>query len=199
MKLSSIPFYLKRPRVAFAKLRFIIQTKLHPDEPWLVRGAVKYCDSVLNKDMVVFEWGSGRSTAWFAKRSKKVVSIEYNPQWFEIVKKDMAEKGVSNIDLRYIPPDHDLKEPTLRHYEPMPKYITAIDEFPEVDFIIVDGHYRRACVNYGMKHLKPGGYLLIDDTYREQNIEDWEVPSDWEFVHQSANGVMETSIWRKPS
>ena len=198
MKLKSIKFYIKRPDIFLKKLLFKYQVWKHPDEPWLVKGAIRFCESILTKDMLVYEWGSGRSTTWFAERVKKVTSIEYNKEWYEIVTKNIKERGIDNVDLRYIPLEHEKSAPTHENYDPMPNYVTDIEKEPSPDFIIIDGHYRRACVNYAIKNLKAGGYLLIDDTYREPSIEDWGVPRAWNFVHQSGNGFMETSLWRKP-
>ena len=195
MNMRSIKFYLKKPHSLIKKGLYNLHVKLNPTAPWFEPKAVEFLDKTLNKDMTVFEWGSGRSTAWLAQRVKKVVSIEYNKDWFEQVEKDLKENHLENTELKYIPVQ---QEPSNYTKRPFPAYVEAIDELDQVDLAIVDGHYRRTCVLAAVDKIVPGGYLLIDDSHREPSYKIWGVPENWMVAHQSTNGFMQTSIFQKP-
>jgi len=112
----------------------------------------------------------------------------------------LREAGITNVDYRVIPLEHDPSEPTRPRYDPMPRYVAFVEEFPDehFDFIEIDGHYRQACVAVGLAKLKRGGLLLVDDTSWIP-IEEWGVPGSWPIVHQSVKINTVTSLWRRPA
>ena len=61
--------------------------------PWLVKDSIKFLESILTRDSIVLETGSGNSTVWFAERVKKVISFEHDKVWYDKTKKilDMEE------------------------------------------------------------------------------------------------------------
>src|SRR4030081_832931 len=48
------------------------------DSPWMTPDAVRHLDQRLSADDVILELGSGASTAWYARRVRRVVSLEPN-------------------------------------------------------------------------------------------------------------------------
>ena len=199
MKIASILHYAKHPLKAVGKTYHQIYVACHPDEPWLARGAIAHLKELLHRDMKMLEYGSGPSTAWFAKRVGHLTSIEYQEGWYHEVLTQLQDAHLDNVDLRYIPLDHDIKAPTLPHYDPVPNYVSVAEEFDDrsFDFVVVDGHYRAACVIAAVGKIKPGGYILVDDTYR-MPTEEWQVPSHWILLSKNANTGNETTIWQKP-
>lgn len=200
MKLTSLTFYLAQPSRIFHQLRFKLWLKRNPDVPWISPKAVNFLDHNLNKNMEALEWGSGRSTVWYAKRVKKIVSIEHNNSWFESVRSKIKNLQVNNAEIKFIGLDHPEKDPTPAHYDQTPKYVAVVDNYKDetLDFVVIDGHYRLTCVKQVLPKLRKGALLLIDNT-NWMPLENWGVPKDWELVHKSFNGVSETSIWKKPS
>lgn len=199
MGLKSLKFYLLHPIIFVRRVAYKIYEMRHPEDPWIAQGAVQFLDQNLKKDMKLFEWGSGRSTLWFSKRVKQVVSIEYNSQWASKLSAMLSDKKVANVDLRYVPLDHEYKAPTQKYYETTPKYVSEIFKFAKEDFdvILVDGHYRLTCVDKCLDYLRPGGFLVIDNSNRV-SLESWEIPKSWPLVHQSNNVMTETTVWQKP-
>ena len=51
----------------------------------------------LKDDLNLFEFGSGYSTYFYAKKVLAVTSVEYDEDWFQIIKSDMPE----NVNLIY--------------------------------------------------------------------------------------------------
>ena len=189
---------LFRPFYMAGRLQNWIYEWRHPDHPWLAPAAIIWLEHNLRSDMRGWEWGSGRSTLWFAKRLQSITSIESDAAWFEQVREMVAE--LSNVDLRHIPLEHPDAETYAFDYPVLPANAAAIESVPDasLDFVVVDGWYRPVCTRAALPKLKPGGLLLIDNT-------DWKdpphvhVPKDWPLVHRSRNVMTQTSIWRKPA
>jgi hypothetical protein len=189
---------LLRPVYLARRAAYELHVRRHPDEPWLTPSAIAFLDRELPRDGLGLEWGSGRSTAWFGRRLSRLVSIEMDAEWFESVRAKVA--GIPGVDLRHVRLDHPREEPTRRCYEQLPRYVSVIDEFPDgsLDFVLVDGHYRQACVLAALSKLRPGGLLAIDNTDWLPD-DDWGIPAAWPLVHRSANVVTVTTVWRKPA
>lgn len=182
------PVYVSR------RLAYKLYERRHPDEPWLAQGAVAFLDRELPREGRGLEWGSGRSTAWFAARLNSLTSIEMDRGWYEKV----AQTVAGNVDLRHVPIEHPRHE-SPDFPEPTPAYVTVIDEFDDesLDFVLVDGHYRFACVREALPKVKPGGLLAIDNTNWFE-LDRWGVPAAWPLVHQSENVMTQTSVWQVP-
>ncbi|XXF75451.1 class I SAM-dependent methyltransferase [Myxococcaceae bacterium GXIMD 01537] len=192
--------YGQDPGKVFHRLRYWVWERMHPDEPWLTPGAVDFLATWLRPDMTGIEWGSGRSTRWYAKHLNHLLSVEHHEGWYARVKAELDGGGVRNVDYRNIPLSHPESEGTRPHYEPLPPYVGVVREFPEgtLDFAVVDGHYRQACVREALPRLKPGGLLLVDDTTMIDPLSEWGVPADWPVASHTSNGLKTTTLWRKP-
>lgn len=123
--------------------------------PWFVRGSIEYLESILTSDMVVFEWGSGRSTQWFADRVKSIISIEHQKKWYDIVA--MYLKKRNNAKLLLIEEKH-------------PDYPKVISGYADetFDLVVIDGRRRVECFKEAVSKIKTNGYLLFDDVQRSR-------------------------------
>ena len=197
--LGSLKYYARRPITAVHAVGYKLYELTHPDEPWISQGAIRFCEGSLNRNMAGFEWGSGRSTAWFAERLGSLTSIEHELGWFKIVQENLNSRGIRNVTYRLVPLNHPPHEPNRPVYNPIPDYVAAIEEVPDgtLDFAVVDGHYRQACILAAIPKLKPAGLFLVDDT-DWLPLSEWGIPTDWDLVHQSRKVMSETTIWRKP-
>jgi hypothetical protein len=70
---------------------------LNYDQPWIVFEAKDFLDKILKKDMVVWEYGSGSSTLYFARRVKQVYSLENDKEWFDHLNARIAAEHVKNV------------------------------------------------------------------------------------------------------
>lgn len=148
------------PRCLYALLRRQIWIRMHPDVPWLTRQAVEILDDRLKPGDVGLEWGSGRSTVWFARRVAHLTSIEHNDHWYNRIKKLLSDKGIENVDLLFAP--LEAKDGA------QPEYIRVAAELPKasLDFILIDGRLRDQCTEFALQLIKQGGMLIIDDASR---------------------------------
>ncbi len=200
MKSSSLVFYIKHPIHAAAKVVDKTYRFFHPEIPWITPQSVKQLEKILSgKNKIGLEWGSGKSTLWFSKFCKELHSIEYNHEWYKIVEEMLRNEEIKNTQLHFIELEHSRQMPTYPVYEKTPKYVSIIQSFPELyfDFIMIDGHYRQACVLASDKHLKTEGFLIIDNYNRVKSRQEWGVPPSYELIHLSSNIVTTTAIFRK--
>lgn len=165
------------PHYIYNRVKLFINERIHPDWPWLVREAVLYLDNLLTKESVGLEFGSGRSTIWFAKRIKKLISIEHDKNWFDKIESEIKKQNINNIDYR-------LKTEK--------KYTDIFNEIKDnsLDFVLVDGLLRDVCVKKSIPKIKNGGLLIID------NI-NWFAPSDSRSPASKRNNEFDSEIWRE--
>ena len=69
-----------------------------PERPWLTRESIGILDRLLRPEDIGIEFGSGRSTAWFAQRVKRLRSVEHNPVWHARVARQLASGEIGNVE-----------------------------------------------------------------------------------------------------
>jgi len=177
-----IQFFKKRfghwtPRYIYSRLLLSVNEILHPDWPWLTKEAVKVLDSVLEDEYIGLEFGSGRSTLWFAKRIKRLISIEHDRFWFDKIKKKLIKENINNVDY---------------YLKSADEYVNILDEINDnsLDFVLVDGLLRDVCVKKSLSKIRNGGLLIID------NI-NWFVPSESYSPASMKNNNFASDVWRE--
>jgi len=60
-------------------------------EPWITRDAINLLTTLIKKDFVGLEWGSGSSTIWFADKLKFLYTIEHDVEWGNFCKKHIDD------------------------------------------------------------------------------------------------------------
>jgi hypothetical protein len=194
----AIRFWLTRPRLLAARLRYWVWERMNPDKPWLCPATIAFCQAHLTKSMNALEFGSGRSTGWFATLVGHLISVEHDTQWYAQVRRQLDEARVVNVDYRLIPLSHPVADPELAEYPTVPDYVAVADALPDksLHLAIVDGHYRTHCIRHLVPKIAPGGYLLVDDAQRWPSLESVPVPADWRVVSNTSNGIKRCVIWQ---
>ena len=123
----AIWFWLTRPRMALARVRYWLWERANPDKPWMCPGTVKFCQGHLSKSMSALEFGSGRSTRWFSTLVGHLISIEHNAEWYVLVKKQITDYNIINVDYRLVPLNHPESEGERAEYSPVPDYVAVAD------------------------------------------------------------------------
>jgi hypothetical protein len=181
-----------------ARVRYWIWERMNPDKPWLCPGTIAFCQKSLSRSMNALEFGSGRSTRWFATLVGHLTSVEHDSQWYEKVKQQLHEAQISNVSYLFVPLSHPIADPEQTSYEPTPDYVAVADRFPDqsLHLAIVDGHYRTHCVKHLIPKIAPGGFLLVDDTNLWPSLEAIPAPKSWPIVDDSTNGVKRCVVWQ---
>lgn len=104
----------------------------------------KFIQSYLNKDDLFLEWGGGNSTLYFSGIVKKVLTIEHDIEWVNLLKNVINAYNIDNIDVHHIPAHSP--QPNPCRYEQFKRYI---EYGKEIDFkptkILIDGRGRKYC------------------------------------------------------
>lgn len=151
--------------------------------PWLTFPAIRFLEQIVRKDMRVWEYGSGGSTLFFAARAGEVLSVEHDPEWAGKVREALGRRGWTHCRLKCIEP---AEEPGAAGRDPADPdayvstdppargktfraYVNCIDEQADgsFDVILIDGRARPSCFKHGLSKIKPGGYIVWDNTERD--------------------------------
>ena len=149
----------RTPRYVYHRSRQLLYERAHPADPWLTPAAIGLLATLLRPDDTGVEFGSGRSTVWFAARVAELTSVEHDIRWHATVTARLKDQGLGNVD--YILAADDL--PTERGGDSA--YARTALAFPDasLDFALVDGRYRDYSAKFIMPKIKPGGILIIDN------------------------------------
>lgn len=166
---------------------FVVKDLTKLEIPWITFPAIRWLDQHLTSEMTVFEWGSGASTLYFAKRTKTVISIECCEPWVKIVQKKLHAQNLNNVDLKFVAPDeNESKEYPVDNEESEKKlyqseaprfcgktfinYVQSISQYPDnhFDLVMVDGFARNGCLGLAQNKVKAGGIIILDNSERER-------------------------------
>ena len=152
-----------------------IEAMVKLDLPWWTLRATALVDRFLAGRTApqVFEYGSGASTVFLAKRAEIVVSAEHDPKWHALVTEKVASHANVLATLVEAPP----AEPDCVHWSRHPAwsgrdfrdYVHAIDRFAgQFDLIVIDGRCRAHCLKAALRRVKPDGLILFDNAGRRR-------------------------------
>lgn len=168
------------PRYTFDRLAVIFNELKRPEAPWLTSNANAILNDLIKPADIGVEFGSGRSTIWFAKRLRHLTSIENDPNWFNNVSQRINSISLSDkVDYRLCQTNEE--------------YAAQADTFIDssIDFCLIDGLVRDKCAMAMLPKIKPGGILVID------NIERY-LPNDHSFSPDSRRSKdgFKSKIWQ---
>jgi hypothetical protein len=117
--------------------------------PWFTYPANDFIKQLDLRDLSVFEYGSGYSTLFWAKRCKRLVSVEFDKKWFE----ELSSLAPANAELIFSP----------REVEP---YVNQIAQRGMFDVIVIDGtgESRFPCCQVAPNHLTQRGFIILDNS-----------------------------------
>ncbi|MGH3205249.1 MAG: O-methyltransferase [Streptosporangiaceae bacterium] len=147
------------PRYVYNRARQFAYERRHPDDPWLTPAAIALLCSLLRPADRGAEFGSGRSTLWFARRVAALTSVEHNKRWHEAVSARLEAQGLGNVDYILAPED----QPAERGDDSAYARVAAAFPDASLDFALIDGHYRDYSAKFILPKIKPGGMLIIDN------------------------------------
>src|SRR5260370_40760647 len=85
-------------RYIYHRTRQMLYERRHGDAPWLTPAAIRLLESLLRPEDRGAEFGSGRSTIWFAERVAALTSVEHDEQWYEAISAKLKERRLANVD-----------------------------------------------------------------------------------------------------
>lgn len=121
--------------------------------PWVTYPFIAFLEKRLNKQLNVFEYGSGDSTLWYADRVQSIDAVEHHFEWYQYV----SSKKKTNMEVKHVPLDYN------------GKYAKAVLlSGKRYDVVIVDGRDRNQCMEEACKALSPSGVIVLDNSERQK-------------------------------
>jgi hypothetical protein len=121
--------------------------------PWLTYPFIAFIEDRLNSQLNIFEYGSGDSTLWYAKRVNSIDAVEHHFEWFKYV----DSKKTANMNLKHVALDNH------------GNYARAIQlSGKKYDVVIVDGRTRNQCMVEACASLSSNGVIVLDNSEREK-------------------------------
>lgn len=166
----------KKGWAASSVIRRPVGRKFEPI-PWYTYPCTHFLDQRARPEMDVFEYGSGHSTLWWAKRVRSVTSCEHDPAFY----KEISVHAPANV--RYILPEADMYASTAK------------SQPGKFDVVVVDGQDRVACAMAAVDALNPGGVVIWDNADRDIYKDGYAFLSDRSFRRLDFHG--HGPIWIK--
>src|SRR3989442_618610 len=160
---------------SWATIRRRGRTTLEARVPYMPLSAVQFLEHHLYPGSIVFEWGGGGSTLWFADRVRTVIAVEHDRAWYAALhdKLSMGTRAECSLLLRepqpLVPetPAGYLSSECVGNFQ---DYVHAIDAGHDeaLDLVLVDGRCRASCLLRAASKVRPGGMLVLDDSDRDR-------------------------------
>lgn len=200
------------PRYVVNRLRWALYEKRNPDKPWLTPDAIRVLDGLIVPTDQGLEWGSGRSTRWFARKMNHLTSVEDSADWYNVVTGQLKSAGINNVTYERC----DTPQPGN---EAASAYVRIADRFApgSLGFVLVDGQARDHCTEAVLDKIAVGGVLVIDNAnwYLDRPTHSpasrtGQGPANqlWAKIEQrlsgwrhiwTSQGVTDTAIWVRPN
>jgi predicted O-methyltransferase YrrM len=166
-----------------------------PERPWIVPAAIGWLRRRIRSDWSILELGAGRSTTWFAQRASRVLSFEDNEFWVGHTRERLDQLGLAGVDFRLRAVGEFSSE-----LETLP---ASSFDLVVVDFLEAPAVTRIDVLEPAMKRVRPGGYLLLDDSDRPGYARAYEMLAGWK--ERRFSGIKddwpeacETTVFRRP-
>jgi hypothetical protein len=144
------------------------------DVPWWTYSAIEKVAAYINEkggDVRVFEYGSGASTIWLARRCNEVITVEHDLLFVDHMQPLYGQ--YSNVTLVVRPPKtldnktHAVSKRRGYETKDFDNYVNSIEEFKgQFDIIVIDGRSRIFCLARALKRLNTGGLVVFDNSER---------------------------------
>ncbi len=143
--------------------------------PWFTYSFIDFLTERLNNKLNIFEFGSGNSTLFFAKRIKYVTSVEHNVEWYN----KLIRKIPDNVNLLLSKTDSE------------DDYVGLIKlSMNKFDIVFIDGIHRNECSHSAVEILSERGVIVLDDSERVEYSEGIE--------HIMSKGFKKINFWGIP-
>jgi len=150
--------------------------------PWLTYSFIDFITERLRNEFNVFEFGSGNSTLFFARKVKDVTSVEHDSKWYNKLKNKIP--GNSNLLLSKSNSSED--------------YISGLKQAnKKFDLIIIDGIHRNECCYEAVNGLTEKGVIILDDSERVEYNKGTEYLTNKGFKKINFTGIPPGMLIRK--
>ena len=145
------------------------------DVPWWTYKAIDEVEAWLTaraRPIRVFEWGSGASTMWLAKRTDEIITVEHHPEFAAMIGPRLDV--LDGVTFREVAAPA-AATPRIGSQKPGSEgldffdYVHAIDDTDGTfDLIVIDGRAREACLTAAIPRVADDGLIVFDNSHRKR-------------------------------
>lgn len=117
--------------------------------PWYTYPAIDFLSARDFTGRSILEFGGGQSTLWWAKRARRVVTIEADEDWAN----ELRAKVPANSEIHHVPVDE------ARRID----LVSSALGSERFDVVIIDGHLREEAIPLAFERLTPNGAVIFDN------------------------------------
>lgn len=142
--------------------------------PWMTYPAIAFLERRVGGALRVFEYGSGNSTLWWARRVAFIAAVEHEERWLEKIR----AVAPANAQLHYVPLD------------PPGRYALSIHGAGgPFDIVVIDGRERVHCAQAALSALSERGVFVWDNSDREEYARGYQLLADRGFRRMDFVGL----------
>ncbi len=142
--------------------------------PWNTYPFLSFIEPRLKNEFDVFEYGSGNSTIWYAKKVRSIVAIEHDKEWYEKVKSTLPQNA----------------EVILSSESDAEIYGSEIvKQYKKFHIVIIDGIFRNESLSASIDYLTEDGVIVFDDTERKDYEKSFNLLSEKGFRRIDFRGM----------
>lgn len=133
--------------------------------PWLVYDAIRELRRLVGPTTRILEIGGGNSTLWFLDQGATVVSVETSDDWARTIEGRATQRGtVDRLTLRVLSGESALS--FVRNQPDASFDLLLVDSLADTSG---GGNWRPDFVDAGRGKVRPGGYVVLDNSDHPQN------------------------------
>ncbi len=164
--------------------------------PFIVLDAIKFLEKLVRPGMRVLELGGGNSSLWFLEKGVNLTTYEHNVDWAQMIIKTVhsnpGKYNENRFNLNVMQGTDaitDLKRLENEYYDVV--LIDSMNDFTR----------RNDCIRAALKKVKPGGWLVLDNSDNPVNWGGAELV-EWREMHKftgfcpMAFFVCQTTFWK---
>jgi len=145
------------------------------DVPWWSYASIDAVNAWLDardRQVRAYEYGSGASTFWLARRVSEVHSVEHHRGFGEMMAGEL--EPLENVHFRIVestPADRPRVGSAKEGYRGQDffDYVNSIADVPdEFDLVVIDGRAREACLSVTLPRLAADGLIVFDNSRRRR-------------------------------
>lgn len=144
------------------------------DVPWWTYRSIDVVEAWLEArpgPTRVFEYGSGASTLWLARRADSVHSVEHHAGFADLMRTALTAPHATIRTVEPVESAHPRVPSGKEGHGGLDfhDYVHAIEDVPgPFDLVVVDGRAREACLEIALEHLADDGIVVFDNSWRRR-------------------------------
>jgi len=164
--------------------------------PFIVLDAIRFLEKIIQPGMTVVEAGGGNSTLWFLERGARVTTYEHSADWACYV-----QCTIHQHPMRFHETNSHMK--VMQGNEAISDMALIPDHSIDIALIDCMNDYTRRndCIRVLMNKVKPGGWVILDNSDNPVNWIGASLLQDREMIRFSGYAPMglfvcQTTFWK---